>query len=69
MLPISRFPFEVALTNAKPHSVYMLVIPDVGILYYTDPGLRNRDVFHHGADGPPVRVCILEITFRVIEYC
>ena len=53
-LSISRFPFEVALINAKPH--YMLVISDVGILDYTDPGLRKRDVFCHGLDSPSSRL-------------
>ena len=55
-LPISRFEFEVALTNVKPHSVDMPVSPDVGILNYTEPGLRQRDVFRHDPDGPPSRL-------------
>ena len=51
-LPTWRFEFDVALANAPPHSVDMLVSPDVGILDYTDPGLRQRDALTYAPDGP-----------------
>ena len=51
-LPTRQFEFEVALANAPPHSVDMLVSPDVGFLDYTDPGLSQRDTLRYAPDGP-----------------
>ena len=51
-LPTGRFPVDVVLANAVPHSVDDLVGRDVWILDYTDPCLCKRDTLLNAPDCP-----------------